>query len=64
MSVDLPTTVWRDPAREVEFSTGDASDIVDTLGNNLVDTLGNQVVDTGVDTDYMPDTVWSQDDDV
>lgn len=58
---NIPATPWQDPSREVEYTIGDASNIVDPLGDNLVDPNGNQVIDTGVTADYMAATDWEED---
>jgi hypothetical protein len=62
MSVDVPTTQWQDPNREVEYTVGDSNTIIDPDGNNLVDPSSNQIIDTGVTADYMAATGWSEDD--
>lgn len=62
MSTNVPATVWTDPVREVEFSSGAEVNIVDTVGQLLVDTVAVEVVDTGVTATYMPATTWTEDD--
>lgn len=62
MSANVPATVWQDPDQDVEYTVGDANSIVDPSGNTLVDPDGNQVIDTGVTADFIPATVWSEDD--
>lgn len=63
MSVDVPATSWQDPLREVEYVVGDSNNIIDPDSNNLVDPSENQIIDTGVVADYMPASVWQEDDD-
>lgn len=64
MSTDVPVSIWRDTDGLTDYSSGDVSYIVDTLGINLVDTAGIGIVDTGVVATLIPSTIWEEDDSV
>lgn len=59
-----PQTVWQSTDGLSDFTSGDASYIVDTTGTFLVDPSLTYIVDTGVLNSRIPATVWITDDSI